>query len=82
MANLSTRDEDILLEKTGLTREVIRTMENLGFTVMRTASLLSYMKELAEVAEKSGAVASAAEKPQPEHHALTPAHTGQGRKTP
>ena len=82
MANLSTRDEDILLEKTGLTREAIRTMENLGFTVMRTASLLSYMKELADVAEKSGAPSSSAEKPQPEHHALTPTRPGQGRKTP
>ncbi|NHN88469.1 hypothetical protein [Acetobacter conturbans] len=51
MTNLSEHDEALLQEKTGLTREAIRTIEMLGFTLTRTASLLSYMKDLAEAAE-------------------------------
>ncbi|AQS85720.1 MAG: hypothetical protein ABF876_10990 [Acetobacter aceti] len=51
MADLSDDDEKLLQQEAGLTPETIRTIAALGFTLTRTASLLSYIKELTEEAE-------------------------------
>lgn len=52
MADLSDEDERLLQQEAGLSRETIRTIAALGFTLTRTASLLSYIKELADEAEQ------------------------------
>ncbi len=52
MADLSDEDEKLLQQEAGLTPETIRTIAALGFTLTRTASLLSYIKELADEAEQ------------------------------
>lgn len=52
MADLSDEDEKLLQQAAGLTPETIRTIAALGFTLTRTASLLSYIKELADEAEQ------------------------------
>ncbi|MCE0744844.1 hypothetical protein LWC05_13245 [Acetobacter sicerae] len=52
MADLSDEDERLLQQEAGLSPETIRTIAALGFTLTRTASLLSYIKELADEAEQ------------------------------
>ncbi|MCH4091822.1 hypothetical protein [Acetobacter sp.] len=54
MADLSDEDEKLLQQEAGLTPETIRTIAALGFTLTRTASLLSYIKDLADEAEQRG----------------------------
>lgn len=63
MADLSDEDEKLLQQAAGLTPETIRTIAALGFTLTRTASLLSYIKELADEAEQRSLPTSTAGKP-------------------
>ncbi|WP_291367043.1 hypothetical protein [Acetobacter sp. UBA5411] len=62
MADLSDEDEKLLQQAAGLTPETIRTIAALGFTLTRTASLLSYIKELADEAEQRNIPTSTAGK--------------------
>ncbi|GBR05154.1 hypothetical protein [Acetobacter oeni] len=46
--DLENDDIALLRDKAGVTPDMLTTLQTLGFTVTRTASLLSYMKDLAD----------------------------------
>lgn len=93
-SEMDLRSEDLALlqERAGVTSETLGMLESLGFTVTRTASLLSYLKELADEAERRGAsgnhtglpagAASAQQEPQTEHKTLRPSASREAGQTP